>query len=58
MNIRRTTNRAYKGLERRSSFERRCGSDRRDLVRFEALGSDRRLGTTRREEEAYWKTYK
>jgi hypothetical protein len=46
----------YKGLERRSSSDRRLHNDRRNLVRFESLGSDRRMGLSRREEEFFVKT--
>ena len=42
----------YNGLDRRSSMDRRGHPDRRNLVRFEALGSDRRQAeSSRREEE-------
>jgi len=42
-------NTSYKGLERRCSMERRVCQDRYDP---EALGSDRRMGATRRSEDA------
>ena len=44
----------YKGLERRSHSERRIGRDRRNLIRFECYGSDRRAGYPRRGEEMFW----
>ena len=45
----------YKGLERRSNSERRIGKDRRNLIRFESFGSDRREnGGPRRKEELFW----
>lgn len=39
---------------RRIHKERRRSSDRRNLIRFEDLGTDRRVGMTRRREEFYW----
>jgi len=50
-------NTPYKGLDRRSSGDRRNQSDRRNLVRFEALGSERRQGDCRRDEELAIKLY-
>jgi len=47
----------YKGLDRRSSSERRDHLDRRNLVRFESIGSDRREDDPRREEDLYIKLY-
>ena len=47
-------NETYQGLERRSSSERRRGRDRRNLIRFESYGCDRRYGQTRRQEELFW----
>jgi hypothetical protein len=41
----------YKGPERRNPDERRRLFDRRNLVRFDSFGSDRRLGLPRRREE-------
>lgn len=45
---------AYQGLDRRSSCDRRNGSERRNLVRFDALGSDRRERVLRRWEDKLW----
>ncbi len=39
---------------RRIHKERRRSSDRRNLIRFEDLGIDRRAGMTRRKDEFYW----
>ena len=50
-------NTEYKGLDRRSSADRRDHLERRNLVRFETLGSERRLGDCRREEELVVKLY-
>ena len=50
----------YKGLDRRSSTNRRDHFDRRNLVRFESLGSDRRDGgddESRREEDLFIELY-
>jgi len=47
----------YKGLDRRSNGNRRDHPDRRNLVRFESLGSDRRQGDCRRDEELAIKLY-
>jgi len=44
----------YGGIDRRGNFERRSGADRRNLVRYEAIGSDRRLTQHRRAEDAVW----
>jgi len=49
-----TSSETYNGLERRSSCERRIGRDRRNLIRFESFGCDRRYGQMRREEELIW----
>ncbi len=46
--------RAYTGIDRRSRSERRHGMDRRNLIRYESLGSDRRVATCRREEDGFW----
>ena len=48
------SNKPYGGIERRGNFERRSGADRRNLVRYEAIGSDRRLTQHRRTEDAVW----
>lgn len=45
---------AYQGLDRRSCCERRSGVERRNLVRYEALGSDRRERLLRRKEDKLW----
>jgi hypothetical protein len=51
-----TPSESYKGLERRSNNERRMGKDRRNLIRFESFGSDRRADIgPRRQEELFWK---
>ena len=39
---------------RRSDKERRAASDRRDLIRFEDLGNERRAGLSRRKKGLYW----
>lgn len=45
----------YAGLDRRGRFERRDGMDRRNLIRYEAFGSDRRVEQQqRRLEDAVW----
>lgn len=44
----------YHGLDRRSSCDRRSGAQRRKLVRYEALGSDRRERVLRRREDTVW----
>ena len=49
-----TPNETYQGLERRSSSDRRIGRDRRNLIRFESFGSDRRYEKPRRQEELFW----
>jgi len=40
-----------KWVERRSQLERRSGVDRRNLYRFEAFGTERRVVTLRRSSE-------
>lgn len=45
---------AYQGLDRRSCCDRRNGGERRNLVRYEALGSDRRERVLRRREDMLW----
>ena len=54
MTSRHVSRRSYSGLERRSILDRRRGADRRNLVRFEALGSERRIGLYRRYEDLQW----
>ena len=49
-----TSTETYNGLERRANSERRIGQDRRNLIRFESFGIDRREGDTRRKEELFW----
>jgi|GEM_PF-5655177 len=44
----------YYGLDRRSSCDRRTSGERRNLVRYEALGSDRRERMLRRREDMLW----
>jgi len=46
---------AYTGIDRRSSAERRTGIDRRDLFRYESIGSDRRTTYCRRNEDVFWR---
>jgi len=57
MTSKTTEDAQYKGLERRSSGERRDHVDRRNLVRFESIGSDRREDESRRDEDLYIKLY-
>lgn len=49
-----STKTPYAGIDRRGNFERRSGVDRRNLVRYESIGSDRRLTPHRRTEDAIW----
>lgn len=49
-----TSSKAYAGINRRSSAERRKVSDRRNLIRYESIGCDRRVQALRRIEDAYW----
>ena len=44
----------WDGIERRVNRERRLLLDRRNLIRFESLGSDRRSGLPRRKDDIYW----
>ena len=44
----------YAGIDRRGNFERRMGTDRRHLVRYESIGSGRRNQTYRRSEDVAW----
>ena len=43
----------YMGLDRRSSVDRRGGLERRNLVRFESIGIDRRVQSYRRKEDVF-----
>ena len=52
------TSREIINIDRRTNHKRRSHSDRRNLVRFESLGSDRRMGLCRRQEEFFVKEYK
>lgn len=47
-------NKAYTGIDRRTMADRRNGSERRNLVRYESIGSDRRMTSYRRREDAFW----
>lgn len=47
------SNREYAGVDRRCS-ERRLEQERRNLVRYESIGSDRRSSCYRRVEDAFW----
>ena len=51
MTSKEITDTQYRGLDRRSSSERRDHLERRNLVRFESLGSERREGESRRDED-------
>ncbi len=42
----------YTGLERRAIFKRRAGLERRNLIRYESIGIDRRGHSVRRKEDA------
>lgn len=44
----RTTTEAYRGKERRRGIDRRQHGDRREQVRFDLKGGDRRSGKERR----------
>lgn len=44
----------WNGINRRDLADRRKGRDRRNLVRFESLGCDRRLEIPRRRSEMLW----
>jgi len=44
---------AYGGVDRRASLERRSHTDRRNLVRYESLGSNRRAQSSRRKEDEF-----
>ena len=48
------SNKAYAGIDRRALMERREGVDRRNLIRYETVGSDRRLQSYRRKEDDFW----
>jgi hypothetical protein len=56
MTLRRaeTLSDTWNGKNRRNRYDRRMGSDRRTLIRFESIGCDRRLGTPRRRDEMLW----
>ncbi len=43
----------YMGVDRRQCSERRRGIERRDLVRFDSLGSERRVLNHRRKEDTF-----
>jgi len=49
--------RIYAGIDRRATFERRKSMDRRNLVRYEAIGSDRRNMSARRTEDTTKSTF-
>ena len=49
-------NNSYRGVDRRSSKDRRSGIERRNLVRFESIGCDRRRKDLRREEDVFWRS--
>lgn len=46
----------YTGEDRRVAINRRSGFERRNLVRYESIGSDRRVKPYRRKEESFWLT--
>ena len=46
----------YGGIERRASVERRVRADRRNLMRYESVGSNRRAQVYRRTEDELWLT--
>lgn len=48
------SNEVYSGIERRASIERRVHADRRNLMRYESLGSNRRGQSHRRKEDEFW----
>ncbi|MCW9015150.1 MAG: hypothetical protein OQL06_15390 [Gammaproteobacteria bacterium] len=56
MSFKHISKRYYAGLERRSTRERRISRDRRNLMRFDSLGSERRDGLYRRYEDLQWNT--
>lgn len=51
------SSKAYKGLERRAITKRRIGVERRNLVRYEAIGSNRRIHSIRRKEDTFWQKH-
>ncbi|MCW8956984.1 MAG: hypothetical protein OQL09_08880 [Gammaproteobacteria bacterium] len=51
MFLRTKPSRAKKWINRRTQSERRNGQDRRNLYRFEAVGTERRMGNLRRASE-------
>jgi len=48
------SSKAYGGIDRRASIERRSVSERRNLMRYESVGSNRRLDAYRRKEDGFW----
>jgi len=44
----------YGGIDRRASIERRNHADRRNLVRYESVGCNRRGQSYRRKEDEFW----
>jgi len=45
---------AYGGVDRRASIERRGQADRRNLLRYESVDSNRRTRQNRRKEDEFW----
>ena len=45
---------SYTGIDRRGNFERRLSADRRNLIRYESVGCDRRNNSFRRAEDMAW----
>jgi len=43
----------YGGVDRRASIERRSHAERRNLVRYESQGSNRRTQSCRRKEDEF-----
>lgn len=52
------SSRTYKGIDRRATSERRGGVDRRNLIRDESAGNDRRVMPCRRKEDVFWLKHK
>ncbi len=50
----KTSAKVYTGVDRRNRMDRRSGLERRNLVRFESIGTDRRVQSYRRQEDSYW----
>lgn len=44
----------YGGIDRRSSSDRRAMFERRNLIRYESVGSNRRVDQIRRKEDMFW----